>query len=253
MSRVFLVAFLFAMSALSGCLGDDEPGESPTNTDGPNGSGSSIMLTVTLLNYTTTANTSEPINITWEVSAGLGGGNSTNVSVEHTDIHFGNETVVDPSNGTYADQTDGLSGPAGEFNATFTVMTNGTFYVRAHATLNGSDFWSDEVVIQVNAGIPPMGTVHEVTIGALPSLPGMFAEYDPSPLTIKAGDGVQWVNEDAVAAHTATSDEGAPQAFDTGNLAAGAESDVIQFTVPGEYTYHCNVHADMSGTLTVEA
>lgn len=255
MFRPLLVTFLFAMTALSGCFGgDDDPETSPTGTDGTNGPNccANMTLTVTILNYTSAANTSEPINVTWEVSmdADL---NSTDLAVEHTDIHYGNETVDQPSNETaYGNQTEELAGPIGVFNTSFMVETNGTLYARAHAVLNGSDYWSDEVVIQVSAGIPPLGTVHEVTIGAVPSLPGPFAEYDPSPLTIKVGDGVQWLNEDRVASHTATSDEGAPQAFDTGNLAAGADSDVIQFTVPGEYTYHCNVHADMAGTLTVE-
>lgn len=255
MFRPILVTFLFAMTALSGCFGDDdEPGESPSNTDGTNGPNccANQTLTVTILNYTSTANTSEPINLTWEVSmdADL---NSTDLAVEHTDVHFGNESVTQVANATaYGNQSAEQTGPIGVFNTTITVTTNGTLYMRAHAVLNGSDYWSDEVVIQVNAGIPPVGTVHEVTVAALPSLPGQFAEYAPSPLTIKVGDGVQWLNEDRVASHTATSDEGAPQAFDTGTIAAGADSDVIQFTVPGEYTYHCNVHADMEGSITVE-
>lgn len=257
MSRALIVAFLFAMTTLSGCLGGDEKDPngsgSPTDPGGTNGPGccANMSLTVTILNYTTSANTSEPINITYEVSMDSDL-NSTDLAVEHTDVHYGNESVDQPSNTTaYGNQTDEETGPIGVFNATFMVETNGTLYVRAHAVLNGSDYWSDEVVIQVNAGVPPLGTVHEIDIGAL--LPGALAEYDPDELTIKVGDGVMWTNRDRVAPHTATSDEGAPQAFDTGNLAAGGtESQVIQFTVPGEYTYHCNVHADMEGALTVE-
>lgn len=254
MSRAILVAVFFALTALSGCLGGEEkdPKDSPSDTGGTNGPNccANMSLTVTILNYTSSANTSEPINVTYEVSldADL---NSTDLAVEHTDVHWGNESIEQPSNTTaYGNQSDEDTGPIGVFNTTFTVMTNGTIYARAHAVLNGSDYWSDEVVIQVSAGIPAIGTVHEIDIGAL--LPAQLAEYDPDELTIKVGDGVKWTNADRVAPHTATSDEGAPQAFDTGNLAAGAESQVIQFTVPGEYTYHCNVHPDMAGSLTVE-
>jgi plastocyanin len=257
MFRPLFVSAIIALTALSGCLGgdDEDPSASPTGTEGSTGPGccGNVTLTVVIINATTATNTSEPINVTWEVSID-GDVNSTDIEVEHTDVHWGNESVSDPmGTSAYPNQTDEQSGAPGIFNATFTIDTNGTYYVRAHAVLNGSDFWSEESIVQVNPGIPPLGEVHEVEIGAL--LPGQLAEYDPDPLTIKLGDGVKWLNKDRVAPHTATSDDGAPQAFDTGNLASGgsAESEVIQFTVAGEYTYHCSVHSSMSGTLTVEA
>jgi plastocyanin len=76
--------------------------------------------------------------------------------------------------------------------------------------------------------------------------------YSPASAACKVGQKVAWRN-DAGGAHTATSDPGAPAAFDTGAIAAGATSALITMTTQGVYPYHCSIHgqASMSGTLTV--
>jgi plastocyanin len=75
--------------------------------------------------------------------------------------------------------------------------------------------------------------------------------YNPAELTVQAGDTVTWTNNDGVG-HTATSDAGAPAAFDSSTI---APSGTFQFTfdVVGTYAYHCNIHAFMHGTVVVEA
>lgn len=70
--------------------------------------------------------------------------------------------------------------------------------------------------------------------------------YDPDPVTIEAGGKVIWQNMDS-APHTATADDGS---FDTGDLEEGklkSES----FKQPGTYTYFCEIHPDMKGTVEV--
>ena len=70
--------------------------------------------------------------------------------------------------------------------------------------------------------------------------------YDPDPVTVEAGGKVIWQNMDAEP-HTATADDGS---FDTGNLEEGklkSES----FKEPGTYTYFCEIHPDMKGTVEV--
>jgi plastocyanin len=70
--------------------------------------------------------------------------------------------------------------------------------------------------------------------------------YDPDPVTIEAGGKVIWQNMDAEP-HTATADDGS---FNTGDLEEGklkSES----FKEPGAYTYFCEIHPDMKGTVEV--
>lgn len=69
--------------------------------------------------------------------------------------------------------------------------------------------------------------------------------FDPATVTVTEG-AVLFVNHDS-APHTATADGGA---FDTGNLDQGEEYEVE--LPPGTYAYHCTLHAQMRGTLTVQ-
>ena len=70
--------------------------------------------------------------------------------------------------------------------------------------------------------------------------------YDPEPVQVETGGKVIWQNMDA-APHTATADDGS---FDTGTLEEGklkSES----FKEPGTYTYFCEIHPTMHGTVEV--
>jgi plastocyanin len=70
--------------------------------------------------------------------------------------------------------------------------------------------------------------------------------YDPDPTTIQVGGKVTWINRDS-APHTATAADGS---FDTGTIEQGklkSES----FKQPGTYTYFCEVHPSMHGTIEV--
>ncbi|MDW0140244.1 MAG: plastocyanin/azurin family copper-binding protein [Nitrososphaeraceae archaeon] len=94
---------------------------------------------------------------------------------------------------------------------------------------------------------PPANTIN-ATI-----LPGSSAQgnpdYDPDPITISQGDGVQWTNEDN-APHTVTSrQEGV---FDTG-LINPADAWLLNSAeiAPAEYEYYCTLHPFMVATLVV--
>jgi len=71
-------------------------------------------------------------------------------------------------------------------------------------------------------------------------------KYKPETITVKAGSKVTWVNND-VAPHTATADD----TFDTGNLEKGG-SKAITLSKPGSYSYVCEFHAFMTGTVVVK-
>lgn len=76
--------------------------------------------------------------------------------------------------------------------------------------------------------------------------------FAPAALTVTVGDRVTWTNNQASVPHTATSNTGVTPAFDTGNLATGASGSVT-FATAGTFAYHCAIHPNMSGTITVLA
>ena len=70
--------------------------------------------------------------------------------------------------------------------------------------------------------------------------------YDPDPVVVQAGGKVIWQNEDT-APHTATADDGS---FDTGTLEKGKLKSET-FKDPGTFTYFCEIHPTMHGTVEV--
>ena len=75
------------------------------------------------------------------------------------------------------------------------------------------------------------------------------ADFSLSDLTVEPGAEVVFDNQDSVT-HTATADDGA---FDFGEVAAGETSDPLAVPEePGDYGFHCEIHSDMTATLTVE-
>lgn len=256
MRTIWLVLALMLVPALAGCFGGGGGKDSPSPTGSPTGTNETtedkILLTVTILQHTNETRMNESVNVSWEVSFATNGTNATNqtLQVEHTDIHYGNLSQDEPLNETsYSNTSEEFTGPPRVFNTTFNVTTNGTIYMRAHAVLNGTDYWSDQVEVNV---LPPR-PVHPVSIGGTPG--GPVSAYDPATLTIEVGDAVAWKNEDPIGfPHTATSDAAAPEQFDTGQLGADETSAPVYFNIEGTYTYHCTVHPQtMRGTIVVQA
>jgi plastocyanin len=70
--------------------------------------------------------------------------------------------------------------------------------------------------------------------------------YDPDPVRVETGGKVIWQNMDP-APHTATADDGS---FDTGTLEEGKLKSET-FKEPGTYTYFCEIHPTMHGTVEV--
>lgn len=70
--------------------------------------------------------------------------------------------------------------------------------------------------------------------------------FGPADIQAKVGQTVTFTNNDS-APHTATLDDGS---CTTPNIATGA-SDGLMFTAAGKYPFHCNVHPNMKGTITV--
>jgi plastocyanin len=70
--------------------------------------------------------------------------------------------------------------------------------------------------------------------------------YEPDPVVVQAGGKVIWQNEDT-APHTATADDGS---FDTGTIDKGKIGSAT-FKEPGTFTYFCEIHPTMHGTVEV--
>jgi plastocyanin len=71
--------------------------------------------------------------------------------------------------------------------------------------------------------------------------------YQPAAVTVMPGTKITFTNHDQTA-HTATS---TVTGFDSGTINPG-KSASITVTKPGTYTYYCQFHAFMHGTITVK-
>ena len=71
--------------------------------------------------------------------------------------------------------------------------------------------------------------------------------FKPAHITIKRGTRVRWINRDSTA-HTATANNG--RSFDSGRLGKGQRYSHT-FKSAGKKSYHCEIHPDMKGRITV--
>ncbi|MGE5595788.1 MAG: cupredoxin family copper-binding protein, partial [Hyphomicrobiales bacterium] len=71
--------------------------------------------------------------------------------------------------------------------------------------------------------------------------------FQPADITIGVGDSVTWTNN-GVAPHTATADD---NSWDSGTIHTG-ETFTRTFDSAGTFTYHCSIHPNMVGTITVQ-
>src|SRR5215213_6360377 len=84
-------------------------------------------------------------------------------------------------------------------------------------------------------------------------LPGASAEgnpdYDPDPLSVNQGDGVEWTNEDNTPHTVSSKQEGL---FDSGIIDAAAKWLLNTADLqPAEYEYYCTLHPFMGATVVV--
>ena len=70
--------------------------------------------------------------------------------------------------------------------------------------------------------------------------------FNPAQINARVGKDVVWNFDDHGVAHTVTADNGS---FDSGKRISGEFT--LAFPQPGTYGYHCAVHPDMKGTVTV--
>lgn len=71
-------------------------------------------------------------------------------------------------------------------------------------------------------------------------------QFNPDPVSVATGDSVQWTNNMGFP-HTVTADDGS---FDSGPIGPG-QTFTQTFTAAGSVGYHCDIHPQMTGTITV--
>ena len=70
--------------------------------------------------------------------------------------------------------------------------------------------------------------------------------FSPKEIELEAGEELTITNDDSTE-HTFTLDDGS---YDSGHIEAGSTV-THTFDEAGSYSYHCEIHASMKGTVTV--
>lgn len=90
-------------------------------------------------------------------------------------------------------------------------------------------------------------TVHFVTVSNF--------QFTPAIITIEPGDIVTWDNVDGF--HNANGPTSIfpdnPESFSTGSPASAPWVESVTFSLEGTYTYQCDIHTSMVGTIVVES
>jgi plastocyanin len=104
-----------------------------------------------------------------------------------------------------------------------------------------------------NTPVMPMSNNNQpATSGTTPSATSSVTiqnfAFSPAAITVKKGTTVTWTNKDSTT-HTVTETDG-QKGPDSGNLANG-KTYSFTFDTVGTFKYHCAIHPDMLGTVTV--
>jgi plastocyanin len=85
------------------------------------------------------------------------------------------------------------------------------------------------------------------TVVKVVSDPTTVGKFDPTPVSVTAGQSVEWDFTDSSAPHTVTADDGS---FDSCSQNSGTKF-VVTFSKAGDVKYHCTLHAQMLGDIKV--
>ena len=73
------------------------------------------------------------------------------------------------------------------------------------------------------------------------------AAFGQNPLTIPVGTTISWLNDDSIT-HDTVADGGQ---WSSGNVSPGGRFN-FTFASAGRFTYHCQIHPNMVGTIVVQ-
>ena len=102
------------------------------------------------------------------------------------------------------------------------------------------------LVVFLPAAVAQDGMVQSVPVQNARSVNIGDNFFDPPNAAVEPGSTITWINRGAVP-HTVTADDGS---FDSGRLNPG-DSYTVAFGGQGTVTYHCEIHPEMRGSVTV--
>jgi plastocyanin len=126
------------------------------------------------------------------------------------------------------------------FDTTIVTIAAGSSSVNAGAVFDTAGTY----VITANAAGYGAANATTTVNGAVVSMVSIPA-FSPASVAIRAGQYVTWRNDDQIV-HTTTADAGAWNV----SLNPGV-THAQYFSAAGTFSYHCNVHAGMTGTVVV--
>jgi plastocyanin len=91
----------------------------------------------------------------------------------------------------------------------------------------------------------PAGSTSITIVSGASGLTG--TAYNPNPITVSVGTTVSWLNSDSIT-HTSAANNGL---FTSPNVAPNSRFN-FTFTTAGTFPYHCTIHPNMVGTITVQ-
>lgn len=122
-----------------------------------------------------------------------------------------------------------------------------SYYLNINTNNNNKSISSDKQLLASQQNISIVSIVQNA------SNPTNKIFYDPSPITIKKGSSIIWINKDPTI-HTVTSgktdNDSTPYKFESGMLPFNATY-LHKFDKEGIYYYHCYVHPFMTGIVNV--
>lgn len=149
--------------------------------------------------------------------------------------HDGDEhTVTSPGNFNSGDIDTGQT-----WEYVFNVNGVYNYFCNYHAEMQGS-------ITVINGQTPTPAATPTTVSGGTADINIQQFSFQPPNLTVGVGTTVRWTNRDA-APHTASASNGA---FNSGTLNQG-QSYSFTFANAGAYSYFCQVHPGMTGSITV--
>ncbi len=109
----------------------------------------------------------------------------------------------------------------------------------AFAAACGKSYTTGTTYNPPNTPNPPPSGAKAVTISD-------FA-FTPASITVAKGSSVTWTNN-GPSTHTVTAGD---SSFNSGNVAAGGKF-THTFSASGTFAYHCTIHPQMTGSVTVQ-
>jgi plastocyanin len=111
-------------------------------------------------------------------------------------------------------------------------------------TACGGGYSSPTAPVTAPTPAPVGSTTVTISNGASTQTTNAFGQ---NPLTISVGTTISWVNNDNTT-HTSAADG---SQWSSGNIAPGGRFN-FAFASAGRFTYHCQIHPNMVGTIVVQ-